>query len=88
MINTVYTEDGIDILLVICNTLLPTKTMKMFHDDFVKQLETKVVVVPAYLEPEIINVPDGIEVIVKTCEDSDPKFLDKKLRFPKNQIDI
>lgn len=77
-----------DILLVKCNALLPTEKMKMLHDNFVKQLESKVVVVPAYLEPEIINVPDGIEVMVKTCEDSDPKFLNKKLRFPKNQIDI
>ena len=77
-----------DILLIKTDALLPKEKMKMLHDNLVKQLESKVVVVPAYLHPEIINVPDGVEVVVETCNDREPEFLNKKFRFPKNQIDI
>lgn len=77
-----------DILLIKCDALIPTVTMKKIHDDIVKQLETKVVLVPAYLKPEIINVPDGVEVVVESTDDKEQEFLTKNFKFPKNQIDI
>ena len=65
-----------EILLIKTKALLPTDKLMQFHDNFVKQLESGVVIIPAYFDAELLNVPDAAEVIVE----SDPKseFMSKK----------
>ena len=55
-----------NILLIKTNSLIPTNKLMKFHDDFVKQLESGVVIIPAYFDAELLNVPDGIEVVVES----------------------
>ena len=53
-----------NVLLIKTASLIPTDKLMQIHDDFVKQLESGVVIIPAYFDAELLNVPDGIEVIV------------------------
>ena len=53
-----------EILLIKTKALLSTDKLMQFHDNFVKQLESGVVIIPAYFDAELLNVPDGAEVIV------------------------
>lgn len=66
-----------DILLIKTEVPLRAETLKRIHDDIAKQLESKVVIIPPYLHPEIVNVPDDIEVVVEPYEEKS-EFLDKK----------
>ena len=75
-----------NILLIKCDALIPTATMKKIHDDIVKQLETLVVLVPASLKPEIINVPDGVEVVVESSDGKEHDFLTKNLSSLKTRL--
>lgn len=54
-----------DVLLIKSKAFMPTAKLMQFRDNFVKQLESGVVVIPAYFDAEVINVPDGIEAIVE-----------------------
>lgn len=54
-----------DILLIKTNTLLPKETLKQLHDDFVEQIKSRVVIIPAYFDCEMLNVPDDVEVIIR-----------------------
>ena len=65
-----------EILLIKTKALLSTDKLMQFHDNFVKQLESGVVIIPAYFDAELLNVPDGVEVIVES--DSEPEFMSKK----------
>lgn len=64
------------ILLIKTELLIPTDKLMQFHDNFVKQLESGVVIIPAYFDAELLNVPDGVEVIVES--DSKSEFMSKK----------
>ena len=66
-----------EILLIKTKALLSTDKLMQFHDNFVKQLESGVVIIPAYFDAELLNVPDGAEVIVES--DSEPEFMSKKI---------
>ena len=57
-----------DILIIKTEALIPKEKMKELHTDFVEQLKTGVVIIPAYFEAKLIHTPDDIEVIVK-CEE-------------------
>ena len=65
-----------EILLIKTKALLSTDKLMQFHDNFVKQLESGVVIIPAYFDAELLNVPDGVEVIVES--DSKSEFMSKK----------
>ena len=65
-----------EILLIKTEALLPTDKLMQFHDNFVKQLESGVVIIPAYFDAKILNVPDDVEVIVES--DSKSEFMSKK----------
>ena len=65
-----------EILLIKTKALLSTDKLMQFHDNFVKQLESGVVIIPAYFDAKILYVPDGVEVIVES--DSEPEFMSKK----------
>lgn len=66
-----------DVLLIKSNTFMPTDKLMQFHDNFVKQLESGVVVIPAYFDAEVINVPDGIEVIAESGSVVESGFMNK-----------
>lgn len=57
-----------DTLIIKTEALLPKEKMKELHTDFVEQLKTGVVIIPAYFEAKLIHTPDDVEVIVK-CEE-------------------
>ena len=57
-----------DTLIIKTEVLIPKEKMKELHSDFVEQLKTGVVIIPAYFEAEIIHTPDDVEVIVE-CEE-------------------
>lgn len=65
-----------NILLIKTNSFIPTDTLMQFHDNFVKQVESGVVIIPAYFDAELVNVPDGIEVVVESESATD--FMSKK----------
>lgn len=65
-----------EILLIKTKALLSADKLMQFHDNFVKQLESGVVIIPAYFDAELLNVPDGVEVIVES--DSKSEFMSKK----------
>ena len=65
-----------DILLIKTNTLLPKETLKQLHDDFVEQIKSRVVIIPAYFDCEMLNVPDDVEVIIQP-KDEEPVLLTK-----------
>lgn len=65
-----------NILLIKTKSLIPTDKLMQFHDNFVKQVESGVVIIPAYFDAELLNVPDGIEVVVESGQVSD--FMSKK----------
>lgn len=54
------------ILLIKTDTLLSNNKLQELHADFVKQVESGVVIIPAYLEAKLLNVPDDLEVIVES----------------------
>lgn len=68
-----------EILLIKTKALLSTDKLMQFHDNFVKQLESGVVIIPAYFDAELLNVPDGTEVIVES--DSKSEFMSKKFNI-------
>ena len=49
-----------DILVVRCNMLLPRERMQSIIDDLRDQKETGVILIPPYLEAQV--VPDNIEI--------------------------
>ena len=60
-----------DILLIKANTLLPKETLKQLHDDFVEQIKSRVVIIPAYFDCEMLKVPDNVEVIIQTKDEEE-----------------
>lgn len=56
----------IEILLIRTKALIPTDKLMQLHDNYVKQLKSGVVIIPAYSNAEIVNVPDDIEVVVES----------------------
>lgn len=73
------------ILLIKSKAYIPADKLMKFHDNFVKQVESGVVVIPEYFDAEIINVPDEIEVVVESGSVSD--FMSKNLMFNINLED-
>ena len=65
-----------EILLIKTEALLSTNKLMQFHDNFVKQFESGVVIIPAYFDAKILSVPNGVEVIVES--DSKSEFMSKK----------
>lgn len=63
-----------DILLIKTNTLLPKETLKQLHDDFVEQIKSRVVIIPAYFDCEMLNVPDDVEVIIQPKDEEQVLF--------------
>lgn len=60
-----------DTLIIKTEALIPKEKMKELHTDFVEQLKTGVVIIPAYFEAKLIHTPDDVEVIVQSEEKRD-----------------
>lgn len=54
-----------DVLIIKTNMLLKQDVLDKYQKLFTEQVKSGVVVIPAYFEAELINVPDDIKVIVK-----------------------
>lgn len=69
-----------NVLLIKTDMLIRSDILKKIHDSFVKQLETGVVIIPAYFEAKLLNVPDDIEVILESKGETTlkPEFIDKE----------
>ena len=56
----------VDALILKINALVKEDRLKVIQKQFVEQLKSGVVVIPSYLQAELINVPEGVEVIVQS----------------------
>lgn len=63
-----------DILVVKCNTFLPCERMQAILDNLRAQKKTGVILLPSYLEAQI--VPDDIEIKLAGSDDSGIMFVD------------
>lgn len=53
------------------NALVKEDTLKAIQKDFVEQLKSGIVIIPSYLKAELINIPEGVEVIVQSETEGD-----------------
>lgn len=66
-------------LVIKTTAMLHPETMMKYQKVFAEQLKTGVVLIPAYFEPVLVNVPKDVEVIVESgWSDS---FLDKEFHI-------
>ena len=65
------------ILLIKSKAYIPTDKLMKFHDNFAKQVESGVVVIPEYFDAEVVNDQDGIEVIVESGSVAESGFMNK-----------
>lgn len=63
-----------DILVVKCNAFLPQKRMQAILDNLRAQKETGVILLPSYLEAQI--VPDDIEIRLASSDEDGLMFVD------------
>ena len=57
-------------LVIKTDMILKPDVMKFYHDEFVKQLKSGVVIIPAFFEAELLNVPTDVDVFI---ESEDPE---------------
>ena len=67
-------------LVIKTDMLLKPDIMAQYQKIFVEQLKTGVVVIPAYFNAELVNVPTDVEVIVEAGDED--SFLNKELHIP------
>lgn len=65
------------ILLIKSKAYIPTDKLMQWHDNFVKQVESGVVVIPEYFAAEVVNDQDEIEVIVESGSMAESGFMNK-----------
>lgn len=63
-----------DILVVKCNAFLPSERMQAILDNLRAQKETGVILLPSYLEAQI--VPDDIEIKLVSSNEDGLMFVD------------
>lgn len=63
-----------DILVVKCNAFLPCERMQAILDNLKAQKETGVILLPSYLEAQI--VPDDIEIKLAISDEDGLMFVD------------
>jgi hypothetical protein len=54
-----------DVLIIRSNVLFRQDHLEIHRKEIMEQIKSGVVVLPAYLEAELINVPDDIKVIME-----------------------
>ena len=58
-----------DVLIIKTEMCMPKDELKKVYDNFVNQLKSGVVIIPAYFDAKILNVPENIEVVVEAKEE-------------------
>lgn len=58
-----------EVLILKTKVYMPKDELKKVHDILVDQLKSGVVIIPAYFDAKILNVPENIEVIVEAKEE-------------------
>lgn len=58
-------------LVIKTDAMIKPDVLKFYHDAFVKQLKTGVVIIPAFFNAELLNVPVDVEVIVEAAKEGD-----------------
>lgn len=66
-------------LVIKTDVHMTTETMKRFQQIFAEQFKTGVVLIPAYFNAELVNVPTDVEVVVEAGRDD--SFLDKEFHI-------
>lgn len=66
-------------LVIKTDVTMTTETMDKYQKLFVEQLKTGVVLIPAYFNAELVNVPTDVEVIIEAGRDD--SFLDKNFHM-------
>ena len=61
-------KDMKDILIIKTEMCMSKDELKKVYDNFVNQLKSGVVIIPAYFDAKILNVPENIEVVVEAKE--------------------
>lgn len=56
-------------LVIKTDMMLKPDIMKFYHDKFVEQLKSGVVIIPAFFKAELLNVPTDVEVIIEAREE-------------------
>ena len=54
-----------DVLIIKTESMFSSDTLHKIQLDFVKQLKSRVVIIPPYFDAELIKVPNDVEVIVQ-----------------------
>lgn len=72
-------------LIIKTDMMLRDDVMAMYQKIFSDQLKTGVVLIPAYFNAVLVNVPTDVEVIIESS--SEPDFLDKRLNLKGNKND-
>ena len=67
-----------DVLLIKLNAFLKKDTINKLHDEFVEQIKSGVVIIPALLEAEVINIPKDVEIVIQP-KGKEATFMVKKL---------
>ena len=66
-------------LVIKTDVYMKTETMKRFQQLFAEQLKTGVVLIPAYFDAVLVNVPKDVEVVIEAGRDD--SFLDKEFHI-------
>lgn len=70
-----------DILIIKTKAMIKPDMLAHIHEAIVKQIKTGVVVLPMYLDAELVNIPDDIEVVVEN-EKHDKHILENREEAP------
>ena len=54
-----------DVLLIKLNAFLKKDTINKLHDEFVAQIKSGVVIIPALVEAEVLNIPKDVEIVIQ-----------------------
>lgn len=54
-----------EVLILKTKMCISKDELKKVHDNLVNQLKSGVIVIPAYFDAKILNVPENIEVVVE-----------------------
>lgn len=69
-----------DVLIVKFDAMLTASTIKRLREDIKRQMEDKVVIIPAYAEAKLISKPDDVEVQIE-CKQESHEFLEKEFNL-------
>ena len=54
-----------DVLLIKLNAFLKKDTINKLHDEFIEQIKSGVVIIPALVEAEVLNIPKDVEIVIQ-----------------------